>query len=159
MVTVTLVIQLLLVRMVTLVLYYQLFLPKTRNSNFVSSDLFSVRESEDAISRIIPNFASSERYRCVFDATAASSILVLLDVAGQLNIGRNDHLILNPFEDLLLVELLLGTTWSSCIGIAYTCHRPLKPQGSDLVRSITIVPSSCLRVGAHEIELSARRRQ
>ena len=32
-------------------------------------------------------------------------------------------------------------------------------QGSDLVRGITIVPSSCLRVGAHEIELSARRRQ
>ena len=32
-------------------------------------------------------------------------------------------------------------------------------QGSDLVRGITIVPSSCLRVGAHEIEVSARRRQ
>ena len=32
-------------------------------------------------------------------------------------------------------------------------------QSSGLVSGITIVPSSCLRVGAHEIEVSARRRQ
>ena len=57
----------------------------------------------------------------------------------------------SPVESASLHDLVELHWHSICMSQA--------AQGSDLVRGITIVPSSCLRVGAHEIEVSARRRQ